>query len=314
MTYKVLHMWHPSHKVLDLAAAERFFKDVFGRDSEPVERHIPPKEQAPEYPRDYAVLTPIQEVLFDSIDPKKYVVEGRKPYDDVTKPHLHGLGWVVEGAEEIYQTCLKHVIRSTDQVNRLGSPDKPPVVGFSKSPCFFTLPEVTGLRYQIYPVSATEGADPRAEPGWSVPPLSESDPLSLEFCSHHTVLTCNPEQGKRFLVDILRGRIIHQGRNEILETDSTYIALGDGVYELAVPTRDGSFAAEELKHHDVAPFDSYISLTFKVKDLAKVEKHLAAMKIRTLVRDQHTITTDPEDTIGVAWGFTDKLVPGDPRT
>ncbi|OCK83030.1 hypothetical protein K432DRAFT_402362 [Lepidopterella palustris CBS 459.81] len=311
MAYKINHMWHPSYKVTDLVATEKFFKDVFGRDSFPVEQYLPPKELAPNYPRDYAILTMIQEVLFDSIDPKKYVVEGRPTYEEVDTPHLFCLGFAAEGVEEIYKVCIANGIRSTDQANRLGSSKQPPITGFSKAPIFFTLPESTGLRYQIFPLSATGPPDPRADPGWKLPPVSDSDPLSLEFCSHHTILTSDPVKGLNFLVGILKGRIIHQGRNQLLETNSFYISLGDGVYELAVPTRAGSFAAEDIKFN--APFDTYHSVTWKVRDLSRVEEHLASKNIRTLLRNDNTIVTNPEDTIGIPWGFTDKLVPGDYR-
>lgn len=304
-------MWHPTYKVTDLKACEKFFRDVFNCESIPVERNLPPKEEAPNYPRDYSILTMIREVLFDSVDPKKYVVDGRQSLEDVEEPHLFCFGWAVDGADEIYKVCIENGIRSTDQANRLGSLKKAPVTGFKNATLFFTLPESAGLRYQIYPYEATGPPDPRIEPDWKLPPVSESDPLALEFCSHHTILSANPTKALNFLVGILKGRIIHQGRNQLLETDSTYIALGDGVYEVAVPTRAGSFAAEDLKFN--APFDTYHAITWKVRDLAKVRRHLEAKAIPLLMQNDHMLITDPKYTIGVPWGFTDILTPGDYR-
>jgi len=311
MAYKVHHLWHPSFKATDLVATEKFFKDVFSRDSLPVEMCLPPKEAAPTYPRDYAILTMIQEVMFDSVDPKKYVVEGRQTYEDVSCSHLYCLGWATSGTDEIYKACIANGIRSTDQANRLGNSKEAPALGFSKEPCFFTLPETTGLRYQIMEIKATGSPDPRTTPGWKLPPVSESDPLGIEFCSHHTILTKDPTKGLNFMVGILKGKIIHRARNQLLETDSVYVSLGDGVYELATPTRAGSFAAEDVEWN--APFDTYHALTWKVRELGKVEKHLAAKKVRILFRDQNTIITNPEDSIGIPWGFTDRLVSGDYR-
>ncbi|KIX98598.1 uncharacterized protein Z520_05899 [Fonsecaea multimorphosa CBS 102226] len=312
MAYEVRYMWHPTHKVTDLKACEKFFQDVFNLESTPVEANLPPKEECPTYPRDYSILTMIREVMFDCVDPTKYVVEGRQSLEDVDEPgHLFCFGLAVDGADEIYKVCIDHGIRSTDQANRLGSLKKPPITGFKNATLFFTLPESAGLRYQIYPVSATGPPDPRAEPGWKLPPVAENDPLALEFCSHHTILSANPVKAFNFLIGILKGRIIHQGRNELLETDSTYISLGDGVYEVAVPTRAGSFAAEDLKFN--APFDTYHALTWKVKDLAKVRRHLEDKKIPLLMQNEHMVVTDPKYTIGVPWGFTDQKVPGDLR-
>jgi hypothetical protein len=98
MAYQVHHMWHPSHKVTNLVEAVKFSKKVFGRDSIPVESCLPPIESAPNYPRDYGSFTIIQDVSFDSIQPRKYVVEGRQTYEDVDSPgHLNCFGWAVTG-------------------------------------------------------------------------------------------------------------------------------------------------------------------------------------------------------------------------
>jgi hypothetical protein len=305
-------MWHPTHLVADLDACEKFFQDVFNLESIPVEANLPPKEECPGYPRDYSILTMIREVMFDCVDPTKYVVEGRQSLEDVDDPgHLFCLGLAVDGADEIYKVCLENGIRCTDQAGRLGMRRKPPITGFKNTTLFYTLPESAGLRYQIYPQDATGPPDPRGDPGWTLPPVSESDPLAIEFCSHHTILSSNPVKAFNFLIGILKGKIIHQGRNELLETDSTYISLGDGVYEVAVPTRAGSFVAGDVKWNK--PFDTYHSLTWKVRDLAKVRKHLEVKKITLLMQNDHVVVTDPKHTIGVPWGFTDQKVPGDLR-
>lgn len=312
MAYKVRYMWHPTHMVTDLAACEKFFKDVFHLDSIPVEANLPPKEECPEYPRDYSILTLIREVIFDSVDPTKYVVEGRQSLEDVDPPgHPLCFGLAVEGADEIYKACVDRGIRCTDQSGRIARRNKAPVTGFKNATLFFTLPESAGLRYQIYPVEATGHPDPRVEPGWKLPPVSKDDPLALEFCSHHTILSLNPIKAFNFLIGILKGRIIHQGRNELLETDSTYISLGDDVFEVAVPTRAGSFAARDVQWN--APFDTYHGITFRTADLAKVRRHLAANNIPLLLQNNHAVVTDPKHTIGLPFGFTDVKIPGDLR-
>ncbi|EXJ86932.1 hypothetical protein A1O3_03886 [Capronia epimyces CBS 606.96] len=316
MAYKVRYMWHPTHLVSDLEACSKFFREVFNVTSVPVEANLPPREECPTYPRDYSILTMIREVMFDCIDPLKYVVEGRQTFESVDAPghgHLSGFGLAVDGADELYKACVANGIRSTDQANRLGSPNRPPVTGFKPATLFFTLPETTGLRYQIYARAATGPPHPRVDPEWTLPPVSADDPLSLEFCSHHTILSSNPAKALNFLVGILHGRVIHQGCNELLETDSTYIALGDGVYEVAVPTRAGSFAARDLRFNAPFAFDTYHALTWKVADLSKVRRHLEAKNIPLLMQDEHTLVTDPKHTIGVPWGFTDRKVPGDLR-
>jgi hypothetical protein len=216
----------------------------------------------------------------------------------------------VDGLEELYQTLITSGIRSTDQANRLGDSKAPPASGFSSRPLFFTLPESTGLRYQISSIHGLGTLDRRSDPNWQIPPASEN-PLGIEFCAYHTILTKDVQKELNFLVGILHGTVIHKAYNKLLEVESVFVAVADGVYELATPVEQGSFAAEDSKFN--APFDTYHSLTWKVQDLSATEKHLAAKNIRILFRDESTIITNPKDALGIPWGFTLKTIPGDPR-
>lgn len=310
MSYKVIRNFHPSHKVTDLQAAETFFSEVFGCDSIPISNYLPSKESAPNYPRDYSILTPISDVLFDCLDPTRYVVEGRQTYESVSESHLFCFAFAVDGIEELYKTLIANGIRSTDQANRLGNSKAPPASGFGKRPLFFTLPESSGLRYQISSAHGLENLDRRADPNWQIP--SVTGPLGIEFCAYHTILTKDVQKDLNFLVNILHGRVIHQAYNDLLDVESTFVAVADGVYELATPVKEGSFAAEDLKFN--APFDTYHSLTWKVRDLEATEKHLAAHNIKILFRDESTIIVNPKNALGIPWGFTIKTIPGDPRS
>ncbi|OQU97774.1 hypothetical protein CLAIMM_03659 [Cladophialophora immunda] len=310
--YRIVRMLHPTHLVLDLDAAEKFLLEVFGRKCDKIEAYLPPPDKAPGFPRDYSITTMIADVWFDCIDPRKYVVDDQHFIEPVDQPHLLGTGWAVEGIRDLYQRFMDSGIRSTDQRNRIGTRDRIPQVQFTpKRPIFLTLPESTGTRYQVSPAEYIGKLDARTDPSWKLPPVSADDPLSIEFCSHHTILTKNLERQTHVLVDICGGKIIHTGRNEILKTDSTYVLLADAIYELGVPYEEGSFAMNDLRSRK--PLDSYHSITFKVQDLAKVEKHLRDKKIRLIHQDETTIVTDPSDAIGIPWGFTTKRVPNDSR-
>ena len=310
MGYKVVRNLHPSHKVTDLHAAEKFFLEVFGCESIPIRNYLPPKEDAPNYPRDYSILTPIADVLFDCLDPSRYVVEGRQTYEGVSEPHLFCFAFAVDGIEELYKNLIAHGIRSTDQANRLGNSKAAPASGFAKRPLFFTLPESTGLRYQISSVHGIgTNIDRRSDPNWRLP--ASNGPLGIEYCAYHTILTKDVQKQLKFLVDILHGTVIHQAYNKLLEVDSTFVAVADGIYELATPVKQGSFAMADSKFN--APFDTYHSLTWKVKDLSATERHLAANNVEILFRDESTIIANPRTAIGIPWGFTSETIPGDPR-
>jgi len=298
---------------VDIEEVEVFFERVFGRPS--INRsklYSKPDPKFPSYPTDYCTFTPIADLFFDSIDPKKYVIDGEQRYDSISESHLNGTGWgVVEGIDEIYETLVANGIHSTDQANRPADPKSAPVASFNDAKLFYTLASDSGLRYEFYPSSYIRSIDPRTDSNWKLPPVSKSDPLGIEFCSHHTILTDNVDRQLKLLVDILGGRVIHKGRNELLGTDSTYVNLAESVFEIAVPTVAGSYAMEDwLK---TKPQDTYHAISFKVRDLDKVEKQLEATGVRLLVKNKTGLITNPKDSIGIPWGFYSTAVPGDLR-
>jgi hypothetical protein len=305
-------MYHPSHRVPDLDGAVRFFKEVFGRDCVPLATVQRSRDTAVTdgYPTDYAAFVLIADVWFDCIDPSRYVIDGVQRYETITVPQLSGFGWGVDGIEGIWQELRRGGIRCTDQRNVLADGEMPKA-SFSDSPLFWTLDQDTGLRYEIYPVTSIGPADPRSDPGWVLPPVRDDDPLGIEMCSHHTVLTTQPERALALVVDVLGGTVIHQGRNELLGTESTYVSLADGVLEYAVAAQAGGPAAESLQAR--APLDVYYSLTWKVQDLDRVARHLLDRRVAVRTRTHDTIVVDPADGLGIPWVFTTVTVPNDPR-
>jgi hypothetical protein len=308
--FRVKMMYHPSHHVFDLDETERWFERVFGRPSTSLasmRRGSPPR---PGYPSDYSTFTPIADVLFDSIDPTRYVLLGVQRYPSIEEPHLKGFGWYVDGMAELYRALREKGIRVVNQLDELADGVHPPVAAGSSMPLYFSLPEEVGLRYEFFP-TIPFAPDPRTAPGWSLPPVSQGDPLGIECCSHHTVLTERPERALRLLVDVLGGAIFHDGRDEARELSSLYVSLADSVIEFAAAP-DGTAA-----HHDWlkdAPNDTYHAITWKVSDLRRTRLHLEACGVRIQSSSEDTIVTDPATSLGVPWGFTTTLKPGDPRT
>lgn len=307
--FRVTMMYHPSHHVPDLAHAERWFEQVFGRPSTPLasmSRNAPSRDG---YPTDYSTFTPISDVLFDTIDPKRYVLLGVQRYATVEQPHLKGFGWYFEGMPELFQTLKDRGFQVINQVDELADGDTPPTAAGSSMPLFFSVPEDAGLRYEFFPAIPFP-LDPRIAPGWKLPPVSDDDPLGIEHCSHHTVLTGRPERALRLVVDVLGGTIVHEGRDELRGTASTYVHLADSLLEYAIPDV-GTPAHADWSHDD--PNDTYHSITWKVADLERAEHHLEAQEVRIQARSEDTIVTDPATSLGVPWGFTTALIPGDPR-
>jgi catechol 2,3-dioxygenase-like lactoylglutathione lyase family enzyme len=308
VSYLVRNHYHSTIYVPDLDEATEFFARAFARESKILGEYFGTGERdiVAGFPRDYATFTPIAEIQLECVDPKRLLIDGVQPHDSVDEPRLAGLAWFVEGVEDLWSELRRRNIRGTDMSAQIPEGDGPPL-DVSSRPIIFTVPEDAGMNYEFCVYVAHR--DPRGYP--PVIAVSPSDPLGIECCSHHTVLTTQPQRASELFVDVLGGHIVHQGRNDVLATQSTYIALADGVLEVAEPLDERSPAMEEWQQG--APLDTYSSLTWKVRDLDPVADHLAAAGVGLRARTETMIVTDPADSLGIPWGFSTVLCPGDPR-
>jgi len=162
MPFKLVKLYHPSHRVPDLEKADKFFKDVFGiRSVWRSEIYRKPDPKYPDFPIDYCIFTAIADVFFDCIDPQKYVIDGVQRYETVKEPHLNGFGWGVEDIDDIYELVQSVGVVPTDQANRPSDPKECPVASFNTSKLFHTTPESSGVRLEFYPVESIGWYDPR---------------------------------------------------------------------------------------------------------------------------------------------------------
>jgi catechol 2,3-dioxygenase-like lactoylglutathione lyase family enzyme len=320
MSFTVDTLFHPSHRVSDLAEARRFFKEVFGRDSIDIGSILadmladaPPNEGA-NYPGDYSLYTPIGDVFFGCIDPSRYIVDGVQRYENVTRPQLNGMCWGVRGMREVWRELQRAGIRCTDQKNIAATGEDPPNASFSSDPSyylFFTVPEDTGIRYEFYSTERITRLDPRQSQMTRPSPSRAVDPLGIERCSHHTVLTRNLDREVALLVTVLGGEVIYEGPNDVLDTDSTFVGLADTIIECAVPRSSQSIGTYGSTGD--ASTDVYHSLTWKVQDLSRVESHLKNVGVGIGTRTDTMIVMDPADGLGIPWGFSSVDLPNDPR-
>lgn len=313
--FSVDRMYHPSHRVLDLDEAEDFFRRVFGRYSinrsglemAGVLRRIASHDS---YASDYLILTPIADVLFDCVDPSRLLIDGKQKYPPIEESHLVGLGWAVNGTDELLRRLQAAGIRCIDQNDRVAAPGEMPRSLTTGTPLIWTLPEDTGLRFEFCEADTISYQDPRSDPDWVLPPVHPLDPLGIERAARHTILTDNIERALTVPVNILGGRIIHTGYNEALGTESTFVRIVNDVYEYALPPESGPVRADWAER---APDDTYHSITWKVADLDRVVDHLTVNGIGIRTRTESTVITDPADSIGIPFGFTTVLTPGDDR-
>ena len=288
-------MYHPSHRVPDLDEAEEFFLRVFGRSSVRLSTLSTPERAMP----DYSTFTMIADVLFDCIDPRRYVVAGEQRYPIVDRPTLEGMGWYVEGLAALYRSLRAHGFTVVDQLDRVAEGEDPPTAAGGPMPLCFTTADEAGLRHELLPPIPFP-LDPRVQDGWQLPPPSAEDPLGIVRCAHHTVLTRDVARALRLSVDVLGGTIVERGRDEVLAADTTSVRLADAVLRYAVPRRKSPVRDVVASNAE----DSYHSIAWQVLDLDRVERHLISVGVGIAERADDQLVTDPGTSLGIPWGFT----------
>ncbi len=297
--FRVAMLYHPSHHVPDLDEAEAWFERVFGRPStrlSTLSDRSPPEG----WSNDYATFTPIADLLFDSIDPRRYVVAGHHLYEPVDEPRLKGLGWYVEGADELYHSLQDHGFTVLDQMGEVVDGDDAPMAAGARMPLFFTSPEDAGMRHEFLPPIPFP-LDHRLAPGWSLESPAADDPLGIVRCARHTIRTDHPDRALRLLVDVLGGTVVREGFDDLLGVDATSVRLADTTIELAARERDRSDGGRP----SVGDHDDYWSIAFAVTDLDRAETHLRDQGVRIAARTDDALLTDPSTSLGIAWRFVE---------
>jgi hypothetical protein len=287
-------MYHPSHRVPDLDEAEEFFLRVFGRQSVRLSTLSTPGRAMP----DYSTFTLIADVLFDCIDPRRYVVAGEQRYPGVDRPTLEGMGWYVEGLGSLYRSLRTQGFTVVDQLDRPAEGDDPPTAAGTQMPLCFTTAQDAGLRHELLPPIPFP-LDPRVQEGWALPPPSEDDPLGIVRCAHHTVLTNDLPRALRLSVEVFGGTVVDRRRDEVLGADTTSVRLADAVLRYAVPRGNSPVSDVFASNAE----DSYHSITWQVLDLDRVERHLSSVGVGLTARTDDLIVTDPRTSLGIPWGF-----------
>ena len=197
-------------------------------------------------------------------------------------------------------------LRGTDMSDHVHDGADPPL-DVSSTPIIFTLPAETGLSYEFCVFMPHR--DPRGDP--PVHAAIPFDPLGIECCSHHTVLTDHKERALLLLVEVLGGRIVHEGRNDLLATQSTFVALANGVIELGQPLEEGSPAMQDWQSH--APDERTTRSPGRSGTWIRrppTSRHRASGFKRGPTRRSSPIPRPPTTPPGVAWGLL-RAVSGD---
>lgn len=270
------------------------------------------------YNNDYCFTVMLQEVFFDVMDPSQFSSANNPQPSAGTPPFLSLQAFYLDDLGAFIDTAAAKGLRLRDIKGQIMAPGARPTP-IPHGSMVLSDPEQSGFIYEFFTVGDTpkhknwgQDVDPRFAAEWCLPPADPDDPLALEYCVSHTMVTDDLERLRHLYVDNLGGRVIHQGMNEALGTDSIHVALGDGVYELAHPVRDG-LGRDSLRQNLSGTPDRYYGLTFKTADLAKARAHLLAEGVPLAVDTAELLITDARHSAGVSWGFTTRPVTGDNR-
>lgn len=299
-------VFHAHLRTPDLGHVERWFSRVFGQPSLRLEA-VTGTSVDPLNPTAHSTYTQVADLLVASLDPRSHLRDGVPCYPLTDRPRLNGFGWYVDGIEHLYDWIRDLGYPIVDEYNDLVAGDRPPITR-SGTPMFWLEPEVSGLRYQFLPTMSFP-AEHRLAREWKSGG-AVANPLGIVRCSHHTVLTAEPKRAVRLFADVLGGTVIHEGRDEVRGLESVYLRLADAVFEFAIPD-SGTAARADLPPG--MPRDTYHAVTFQVRDLERVGRHLTEQGVRLRCRTEECIVTEPRTSLGVPWGFVTSLTPGDER-
>jgi hypothetical protein len=313
MTEYVKCMFHPTFMVPSLEESEEFFQRVFARPSKLLE--VMPRNDAPRdenSPKGYSKFTMIADVLIDCVQPTLHITDGVQHFPSVDEPVLSNTGWYSDDIDATFRALRAAGIPLVSQFGDKAEGDAAPAPqqgGGAPRPgfgMFFADSAELGVRFQFISYTPLP-VDPRSQPGWSLPPVSDDDPLGIERTSHHTVLTQYPDRGVKMLQALGGKVVVENGRDELRKTTGTYVRLSDAVLNFAKPD-EGSAGAAAIADR---PAGKYHAVTFKIVDLDRAAQHLESVGVKIAERSADTIITESSaSTFNVPWGFTTAALPG----
>ncbi|WP_436694659.1 VOC family protein [Geodermatophilus sp. CPCC 205506] len=308
MSYQVPMMFHPTLVVEDLAQASDWFQRVFGRRGVRWEEKYDFSKLKGDYPKEYSIFVHLGDVVLDVLSPKLLELPDGMENLYPAGEGLTDIAWYTEDARQVARHLVENGIRVRDQGGRLvDDGNLPPSSLADDMYILWTLPEDTGLTYEFLEMGRqhrefySRAGDPRLAPDWTLRPPRDDDPLGIVRSLQHTILTTDPGRAGRLYTGVFGGVPLASGRNDHWEADSTFVEFAGSVLEFARP-RSGTVT--DVFTGETTAFDSYVGMTFQVVDVERVTRHLESHGIG-VERSAATVSTIPEDTMGVRWTFTE---------
>jgi len=293
--FKIGKIFHLTHVVKDLEAADRWFDEIFA-----VNRFYHGYEKLAA--RD-ASLVLIGDLVMEPVMLAKQPGAEQSPIGKFLArfgEHFHSIAWYVDDLDAIAREFDRHDLRLYGVTGKLV---KPPL----RIDAVWTHPKETHALLEF----ATTGnytPDPRLQPGWTTAPW-RAHPLGIDHTSHITVLFGDLKAAKTLYVDRLGGKLLHESETAGRKR-SAFIAVGeDTVIEAAQPLTASSPEGRDLELNG----EGVHAVTFKTLNLKRASEFLQSKGQRIESVSADTLVLNTTDTFGMVVGFTDRAIPNDPR-
>ena len=294
--FKIGKLFHLTHVVSDLDAVDRWYDEIFA-----VTRYYHGYAKAAG--RD-ASLIAIGDVIMEPMTPARVENlrnQSVKRFHDRFGEHFHSIAFYVDDVPAISTHLAKHDLRMWDVTGRSVTPP-------NEKFAVWTHPRETPAQVE-FAIIERNTIDPRLQPAWSNEFWRERHPLGIERASHITIVVRDLETAKKFYLEILGGKLLHQHDTQGRKR-SAFVAVGeDTIVELAQPTDSSSAEARDLEKNG----EGVHALTFKTRNLARAAEFLKSKDIRPETDGAGAIAFGPEQAFGMVIGFTERPLPGDPR-
>jgi catechol 2,3-dioxygenase-like lactoylglutathione lyase family enzyme len=298
---QIQEFFHLVHIVDDEDAVDPFYDRLFAPQRF-TEKHWMEGEKR------WASLSMVSDLMLEVIEPSGEASDAHMPLSKFRirhGQHFHSLSWYLDPAE------VKAVF---DQLRAAGVRVAKPGGGVfpegdvDPGNTIFTHPKDTFGQLEFEGKrDHWEGRDPRFQPGWSTDRWRDG-PLGIERLSHMTTVVRDLDRARSFYADVLGGVVLSEETSA--DARHAFVLVGpDTIVDLAEPAAAGTRLAADLAEHGELPH----SASFRVRDLAAAEKHVASLGIAVAERGADTIMLDPADCFGALWVLTERDVPGDPR-
>ncbi|GAA4232740.1 catechol 2,3-dioxygenase-like lactoylglutathione lyase family enzyme [Streptosporangium album] len=296
--FKIGKFFHAIHVVADLDRADIWYDQIFGgrrfyRGHLPVEK------------RDASLLV-IADFCVEPMMSSRVPGAERTPVGRFYSrfgQRLHSLAWYVTDLPSLYERLRSAGIRVTGP----GGTDME-TGDFPGS--LYTHPRDSHSLIEFVDMASLNGAlrDPRLDPAYSPAYWRDEHPLGIERVSHMTVVVRDLHRATSFYAGTLDGDVVGHSDRTPAGTRSVYVAVGeDSIIELARPHSDDSLAGRDLAENG----EIMHSVTFKVRDLAAAEQHLAANGVRIAERQGDDVVLHPDDCFGAVLRLTQGQTPGE---